>query len=244
MQRDHGSLLILALLCVLGAATLWLVTAIVKPAWTGLKDSTRKKRRLQKLDVASRVTAALLFLIGLMVGVVGMWETQNDQPRPAVTAEFNPDTLELTATATAHNLSIGERLVTLIVGLKQGVRGGPYTSENRYVAVSGPDASGDATQKVSYRFPKDTYTAIGVSASTGGANKQCHYQDEIEPPKPDSTTTTAPAATETATTSQGEAAAAPTRSTSKKQGPIVSVIKQGDLPGCAVILLPSAAPAG
>jgi hypothetical protein len=231
--------LIMALALVLGAATLWLATAIAKPALNVEKHKTW----WPQADLAVRRVSAVAFLAGIIVGVLGMWRTQNDQPRPAVAAEFNQATSELTATATAQNLSVGERLVTLIVGLKQLGNGGAYVVERRYVAVSGPDAGGDATQTVNYRFPKDVYTAVGVSASTGHSRKDiCDFTQEIDsPPAAAATTTTDTSAVQTVT-SQAAGSALPAGSKTKR-GPIVSVIAQRDLPGCAVILLsPEAAP--
>ena len=215
MQRDHGTILIVAFSLVLAAAALWLALAIVKPAahkgWLWWSD----------VDVFGRLLAATAFAVGVIVGIWGMIHTQRDQPRPSVTATLKPDTpdtLELDATATAHNLAIGERLVTLIVGLKRDASGRVVT-DKRYVAVSGPDASGNVDQTVSYAFPKNVYYAVGVSASTGHSDV-CDYEQESAASGPQTTGTTS-------TTPE------------KPAGPIRSVIRQRDQPGCVVIVLPA-----
>jgi hypothetical protein len=209
-QRDHGVALIIAFIFVLVAAAVWLALALVK---AGLPAATTAKRWWSWTDLSLRLFTAVLFLVGIITGIYAMIDTQNDHERPTVTAVLDPDTLVLTATATARNLNTEGRMVTLIVGLTRTANG--ILHENRYVAISGPDRDGNATQQVSYRFAGTNYTAVGVSASTGHTSG-CDYVREI------------------GTTSQDQ-------DTSQIWAPIQSVISQPDLPGCVVIYLPKQA---
>jgi hypothetical protein len=205
MQRDHGYFLIVSLSLAVFAAMLWLAFAIVKPA---LGETTH----WGTANIVGRLVAALLFVGGIIVGILGMVQTQGDRPRPTVSATFDPETLKLDATATAHNLGINGRLVTLIVGLKDKPDG-TFDKQNRYVAISGPDQDGTISQHIVYTLPNG-YSRVGISASTGDTDR-CDY-----------------------TLSPTEPAAASSPDT-KIKTPIESVIAQRDEPACVVIVLPS-----
>jgi hypothetical protein len=209
MQRDHGFALIASLSLAVSAATVWLAFAILKPA---LQNS----KHWDGANIVGRLVATGLFVGGIIVGILGMIHTQADRPRPTVSATFDPRTLKVDATATVHNLDINGRLVTLIVGLKDEP-GGTFEEQNRYVVISGPDQDGTVTQHVVYTLPKDVFSRVGVSTSTGDGDR-CDYTLS----RTTGTTTSAPAAP----------------AEDKIRTPIESVIAQHDQPGCAVIALP------
>jgi hypothetical protein len=160
MQRDHGLYLVSSLSLAIGGATLWIAFAILKPMLGG-------KGHWTEAELAGHLFATAFFVIGIIVGILGMVQTQADQPRPMVSATLDPSTLALDVTASVHNLGINHKLVTVIVGLNDKPNGG-YTKTNRYLAISGPDQDGNVTQHVVYTLPKGVFSRVGITASTGG----------------------------------------------------------------------------
>jgi hypothetical protein len=203
MQRNHGGLILLAFILVLAAASLWLVGWILRPppppraspseivlpagipspSKSGLEPSSGHGHQ-----PVLRVVAAILFLVGTLIAIGTLIRTQHDRQRAAVSATWDANAELLKGEATVHNLGTEQRLVTMAVGLKL-VRIDKHTERRyvpdlSYIAISGPDANGAVTQKLSYHFKDITrYQAVGVSASTSRSNG-CDWDNEINPAKP------------------------------------------------------------
>ena len=147
-QRNHGVTLSIAFALVLLAAAVWAFSVLAK----------RQAR-------AWPVTAVLLFLTALGVGIGGMIWTQRAQERPSISASLESDVL--TATATAHNLGTEDRMLTEVSGLRRTAAQNVYEVVTEYFAITGPDAGGTATEELKYAIPKDGLAALAVSATTG-----------------------------------------------------------------------------
>jgi hypothetical protein len=194
MQRDQAGYLILAAALVLLAAVLWAVAALYKPpaisakvvheveklarendpdkiaaeraelaeAWG--KTSIYKRLRIATLAPA---TAYVLFAGGIAAGLWGMVRTQGERERPQIAAAYNVKERVFSGTASTHNLGTEQRLMTQVTALKRTAEPGKYEVEKKFVALSGPDSSGNVVQAFRYKLPSDGYAAVVVAATTG-----------------------------------------------------------------------------
>jgi hypothetical protein len=86
-QRNHGYWLLIAIGFVLLGAVAWLIATLVSgPNYV----------------LGLRFAALACFAIGLFLGVVAIWQTQQDSERPAVSSAFDGRNRVLAVEATAH----------------------------------------------------------------------------------------------------------------------------------------------
>jgi hypothetical protein len=165
-QRNHGEWLLIALGVVVFAATCWAVAALNPRAKAG-------RRRGLKL------VALLAFGGGLIAAIGALVWTQKDSERPTVSATFNDKSRVLTGTATAIGVSTDDRLAVLVAGLNEG-KPPDYDLQadprSLYYAVVGPNASGNATHKLSVYVP-NRYKLVGVKAWTGKNSTPCRTDE-------------------------------------------------------------------
>jgi hypothetical protein len=203
MQLNHGMLLMSAFALVLLAAAVWAIPAVWRVA--------------PKVESVMITIAVSLFLGGVLLGIGGMIMTQRDQERPSVAASLDEETFLLTATATAHNLGTDDRLVTEVTALEPTARSEEFEVVRHYLAITGPDADGKASQHFTKTIPSGTH-AVGVGASIG--NDTGCFDETIG-----------------GTTRDG---ADPTRTVSRREleRAAAAAVVPDEQPGCVVIFLP------
>jgi hypothetical protein len=154
-QRNHGDWILVGLILVLSGAVLWLAATLAQSfSW---------------LRWPFTIVALPVFAAGLGVGIYGIYKTQRDSERPAVSALFDSRTQAVAITATAHGLRSDSRLA-IVVSAYRGTPDHPVPLINPptlYYAVVGPDGSGEVSHTTSVPVPRK-YTLVGVEAWTGG----------------------------------------------------------------------------
>jgi hypothetical protein len=201
MERNHGTLFLLAVALVLAGAAAWLLP-LVAPAWDR-RIHWRKRRGARRallllawLLVAgvlrgARLLAVLAFAAGVGCAVAAIVRAQADTERPAISANYDPKTGLLEATVAGSDLTANDRMVILVDGLSidQTQAPKPASSQtgreqtvlipsNLYTAFVGPDTSGNVSQAIHLAVPR-RYDAVGLTAWTKG-EQHCSYRQEVD----------------------------------------------------------------
>jgi hypothetical protein len=201
MQRNHGTLFMLAVALVLTAAAVWLVP-MATAGWDA-RIRWRKRRRLWRplflgawllvagIQRGARLLAVLAFAAGVGFAVAAILRTQADTERPAISANYDPKTGMLAATVAGSDLTANDRMVILVDGLTIDRAAVPQpasvetgrettflTPSNLYTAFVGPDTGGNVSQTINLAVPRH-YDAVGVTAWTKD-EQHCSYRQEVE----------------------------------------------------------------
>ena len=98
-----------------------------------------------------------MFLVGLILAINAVIQTQADAQRPAVAASFDATKSVLKATVTAECLSTNKRMSVAVEGLKQrgdtAIIDAVEPNEPLYFALLGPDADGEVNNAFSVYVP-------------------------------------------------------------------------------------------
>jgi hypothetical protein len=182
MQRDHGNFLVAAVALGLAGGMLWVLEAIWRQTAAardrqGTRPESANHKWFQRatpwIQTAMLVGAVVCLFFAVILAVIGMKATQQEQDRPSVTAELDKGVLKVTASA--HNLGTEARLRTQIAGLILTTEKGHQVlkPEARWTGFSGPDADGNVSQAFTWTLDDQAndsahkYQAIEVTASSG-----------------------------------------------------------------------------
>lgn len=163
--RAVGVVLLLAAL-VIGVFidTPWRLTVVILGAvvalWFGSAHGTFKLS-----SGGAQVIGTILFAAGLLAGFGAVILTQQDVERPFVSANLDPESLELSGTVKVTNLGSEEHLRLFIDGLTTKP-GGSFDQELLYKAFLGPDSEGVVSAPIDFLVPPGIYDHIGIRAWT------------------------------------------------------------------------------
>jgi hypothetical protein len=185
LQRDEPVPLMIAVLLVVIAGALFTIGSYRKGKKTDGANGGDYNSSARLFGSAIALTA-----VGFLLAVYLVVNNANAESRPQITASLNQAESKLTAIVTASNLATNDRLAikvdlaTLIPGKGLDdddpfVEGGSRGLERAYV---GPDADGEAEQKISLPIPAGgSYTDVIVRAFTGGGSIPCQERPEGTP---------------------------------------------------------------
>ena len=171
-QRNHGLQFVVALVLVLLGGFLWLLVRLVQE-----KDDADHKywnKFVRFFHEWGPSIALFVFVVGMVVGIVAIWQTQNEAERPSVSSTYDPATRMFSLTATAHGLRTDSRLVIVVSGFT-GTPDRPVPEKDPptlYYAVVGPNGDGDVEHTATVPVPPND-TLVGVKAWTGKEPTAC-----------------------------------------------------------------------
>jgi len=201
VERNHSGWLFRAILLVVIAGALWGIAGAVKSLDEPLKERLSEKWHIW-LDVAQVAVGfliALLFAVGVVLGIHGVILAQQDSQRPSIVATINSQSgLALQGTVKAGGLRATSHLVVVVEGITWGRgahgRPDPTKPETQYATLYqswlGPNESGDVEHAINLPLSavvgQESQDEIGVRAwvvpalSKGCVNKAFTAMETME----------------------------------------------------------------